>query len=103
MDAEYFIVELLKDDGAIVYLNGTEIVRANMPYGMTSSQTTALSSLNGEEETRFLFYPLDKQLLHAGENLVAVEIHQYNGSSSDLGFNLGITALHLHGQSIIVE
>ena len=103
LDAEHFMVEMSKDDGAIVYLNGTEIVRANMPYGMTSSQTTALSSLNGDEETRFLFYPLDKQLLHAGENLVAVEIHQYNGSSSDLGFNLGITALHHHGQSIIVE
>ena len=101
LDADQLIVELLKDDGAIVYLNGTEIVRANMPYGVTTSQTQALTTLNGDEETRFLFYPVDKKLLYAGENLIAVEIHQYSSIGSDLSFNLGFSALHNDGEAII--
>ena len=41
-------LDVLRDDGAIVYLNGTEVYRGNMPGGSVSYTTwasTALSSL----------------------------------------------------------
>ena len=103
LDAQYFILELLKDDGALVYLNGNEMLRANMPHGVTNSQSLAFSTMNGDEESRFLVYPLGKELLHSGENILAVEIHQDKGSSSDLSFNLGLTALFSEGESIFSD
>ena len=36
-------LRLLRDDGAVVYLNGTEVVRSNMPTG-TIAYTTRASS-----------------------------------------------------------
>ena len=43
LNADQFMLEFLKDDGAIVYLNGNEIVRSNMADEETTSKTTALS------------------------------------------------------------
>ena len=37
------ILKLLKDDGAVVYLNGTEVLRSNMPDGSTEYKTLASS------------------------------------------------------------
>ncbi len=101
LEADQFILELVKDDGAIIYLNGREIVRSNMSYDAATSQTLALEPMNGAEESRFQYYPLDRTQLQSGENLLAVEIHQYNASSSDLSFNLGLFGLHSRGAPII--
>lgn len=101
LQADQFILELLMDDGAIIYLNGIEIVRSNMSYDPATSQSTALSTISGDEETRFLYYTVDGSLLNSGENTLAVEIHQYNGTSTDLSFNLGFFALFSEGASII--
>ena len=38
-------LKLLRDDGAVVYLNGTEVYRNNMPSGSISSSTLASSSV----------------------------------------------------------
>ena len=36
-------LHLVRDDGAVVYLNGTEIARSNMPTGTITSATRALT------------------------------------------------------------
>ncbi|MDX2429895.1 MAG: CotH kinase family protein, partial [Bacteroides sp.] len=103
--ADHYFVELLKDDGAIVYLNGTEIVRENMIYedtSLTTSLTTTRESINGEAESAFFFYPIDKSLLRTGENILAVEIHQFESSSTDLSFDLGLFSHVTGGQAIIL-
>jgi parallel beta-helix repeat protein len=86
-----FFIHLLKDDGAIVFLNGTEAFRSNIPCGETDSQTLADVTLDGESEEVFITYRIDHLLLHAGENLLAVEVHQSSASSSDLSFDLGLS------------
>lgn len=103
LEADQFILELLKDDGAIIYLNGIEIIRSNMWYDPRTAQTEVISAMNGHEESRFLYYPVDRTLLQIGENILAAEIQQDNASSSDLSFNLGFFALHSRGAPIIED
>jgi hypothetical protein len=41
---------LLRDDGAVVYLNGVEIFRSNMPVGEINSETRATGAVSRDEE-----------------------------------------------------
>ena len=78
-------VRLLRDDGGIVYLNGTEIFRNNLPTGPINSTTLALLVA---EDTEFRAVRVNPQLLLAGQNVIAVEVHQINLTSSDVSFDL---------------
>lgn len=85
-------LELLRDDGAVVYLNGTEVARSNLPTGAIDSSTPALVAISGADETT-TFYPftLSPVQLVPGPNILAVEIHQSSGSSTDISFDLRLT------------
>ncbi len=80
---------LLRDDGAVVYLNGTEIVRSNMPAG-TIGFTTRAASTTGDENG-YTPYSVNPALFVAGTNTLAVEVHQADPTSSDLGFDLSLS------------
>ncbi|MCA9260241.1 MAG: lamin tail domain-containing protein, partial [Planctomycetales bacterium] len=86
-------LRLLRDDGAVVYLNGVEIVRTNMPSGTITSTTTANSAVGGGEEDQFFEYDVPPNLLVEGANVIAVEIHQANDTSSDISFDLELDAV----------
>ncbi len=79
---------LLRDDGGVVYLNGSEVFRSNMPSGTITYLTTAAAA--GGSESTFFDTAADPALLVAGDNVVAVEIHQRTASSSDVSFNLDL-------------
>ncbi|MCH7872699.1 MAG: hypothetical protein IID33_13465, partial [Planctomycetes bacterium] len=79
---------VLRDDGAVVYLNGVEVFRTNMPEGEITYTTRAFSAVAGAEERAFFRERLDGGLLQTGINVVAVEIHQVNPLSSDISFDL---------------
>jgi hypothetical protein len=78
-----------RDDGAIVYLNGTEVFRNNMPAGATSYSTLATMAVEDE----WLEFVISPNLLVPGRNTVAVEMHQVNPASSDLSFNFELRAV----------
>jgi hypothetical protein len=80
------------DDGAVVYLNGLEVFRSNMPVGAISAATLALTTINGAAETNWLCADLGANALVAGTNILAVEVHQAATNSSDLGFDLELSA-----------
>ncbi len=82
-------LRLLRDDGAVVYLNGTEIYRSNMPGGAVAYTTLASSAI---DDNTFYSATVGIGLLAAGANVLAVEIHQANRTSSDISFNLELTA-----------
>ncbi len=82
--------DLLHDDGVVIYLNGTEVVRTNMPSGTIGHNTYASSAIGGTAEGDYTTYNVSSSLLNVGTNTVAVEVHQANASSSDLGFDLSI-------------
>jgi hypothetical protein len=96
-----FFIDLLKDDGAIVYLNGFEMLRANMPYGDVHYLTTASESISGDSESIYVLYPVDHGLIHTGENVLAVEVHQEDKISSDISFDLELSRLNTGIQSIV--
>ncbi|MDA0814139.1 MAG: hypothetical protein O3C21_17330, partial [Verrucomicrobia bacterium] len=81
-------VSLLRDDGARIFLNGTEVVRDNMPDGEITEATLALHTVNLSNETRYWEFAVPVQPLVRGRNVVAVEVHQALPDSSDLGFDL---------------
>jgi hypothetical protein len=74
---------LLVDDGAIVYLNGQELFRANLPAGAVGYKTLAPLAVENALFTNF-FSP---SLLLAGTNVFAVEVHQSTITSSDISFD----------------
>ncbi len=80
---------LLKDDGVVVYVNGTEAFRVNMPEGDITSSTLALTAIGGDDETTFTEYETDN-LLQDGVNVIAVELHQASANSSDLAFDMEV-------------
>ncbi len=92
-DIQALKLRLLRDDGAVIYLNGNEIVRSNMPTGTISYSTLAPVAVGGAEETTFFEFTIDKSNLVAGTNLLAVEIHQSGGTSSDVSFDLSLDAV----------
>jgi hypothetical protein len=84
-------LDLVRDDGAVVYLNGVEILRNNMPAGVITATTPASSATSRENEYRSFL--LDAAALVDGTNVIAVEVHQDSIYSSDLSFDLALTAL----------
>ena len=87
-DVTDLTARLSRDDGAVVYLNGIEVARSNMPESDITSATLASSAAGGADETAFLDIPIDRGNLRDGENVIAVEVHQSGGASSDLSFDL---------------
>ncbi|HBF19370.1 MAG TPA: hypothetical protein DDW81_04680 [Cryomorphaceae bacterium] len=81
---------LRRDDGAVVYLNGTELFRSNMPAGAIDYQTHAASTVGGGDETTFYTYKFHRSVFRQGRNQVAVELHQRDNTSSDLVFDMYI-------------
>jgi len=84
-------IRLLRDDGAVVYLNGVEILRSNMPLTAVNYLTTASSAVGGADEDTFFEYFVSTDELNTGHNTIAVEIHQANGTSSDISFDLELS------------
>ena len=65
-------LRLLRDDGAVVYLNGTEVFRSNMPDGPILYSTLASSGVAGDLENTFYHTMIDPDLLVDGVNVLAV-------------------------------
>ncbi|MDD2598298.1 MAG: CotH kinase family protein [Kiritimatiellae bacterium] len=84
-------IKLWVDDGAVVYLNGIEILRVRMPAGAVNYQTPAstLVNSNGGWET----FTVSLAALRQGPNLIAAEVHQFNQTSGDLCFWCEVQAM----------
>jgi len=83
-------LKVLRDDGAVVYLNGTEVFRTNIPDGPITSKTFASSAVGGASEDQFYETPINPGSLVAGANVLAVEVHQSDLTSSDVSFALSL-------------
>jgi Calcineurin-like phosphoesterase/Immunoglobulin domain/Purple acid Phosphatase, N-terminal domain/Bacterial Ig domain len=83
-------VSLKRDDGGIVYLNGTEVFRENMPTG-TISHLTLATTTAADDGANYFTNTVSAALLLPGTNIVAVEIHQSAVTSSDISFDLALT------------
>ncbi|MDO6759986.1 metallophosphoesterase [Tamlana sp. 2_MG-2023] len=82
-DFAYLDLTALRDDGMIVYINGTEVWRDNMPMGSVNYDTFALTAAT---ENIWINKVINNFLIE-GENVIAIEIHQNSATSSDVSFN----------------
>ncbi len=92
-----FVLNLQRDDGAVVYLNGVEFTRVNMPAG-TISNTTFAASNAADDGGSTLSFVVSPGLLLEGNNVVAVEMHQDSLNSSDIWMVMELT-----GTPIIIK
>jgi hypothetical protein len=92
----------VRDDGCVIYVNGVEVARSNMPSGTIAYTTRA--STAAANEAAWLETPVDPALLVAGTNVVAVEVHQSSPSSSDVSFDLELRGAEVQapGASVLL-
>lgn len=85
-----FTFNVERDDGFVLYVNGVEVSRNNMPAGAVTWATGASSAI----EDAVITVNVPASAFVAGNNVIAVEIHQATivagplSSSSDVSFNL---------------
>lgn len=77
-----------RDDGFVLYVNGVEVARNNMPAGAITASTFASSAIGSADEKRYQTIFVPKTFFTNGINRISVEIHQSDLTSSDLGFDL---------------
>ena len=100
----YAKVGLVKADGAVIYINGVEALRDNMPQGTVTASTLASAVLSGGSEG-FLnqyssnpgsqIYSVSPGSLVNGTNVLAVEVHLGAANGVDMGFDLQLVLQQL--------
>ena len=73
----------------VVYVNGKEAYRYNMPSGAITGST--YSSTYAGDDPYVGTVVLDSKLFHIGENLIAIEVHNNSNTSSDIYWNGALT------------
>ncbi len=81
---------LLADDGCVIYVNGVEKARLNLPVTPTLNPDDLNGGAAGDE-TNYTTLQVDLAgVLTTGLNLVAIELHQNTSSSSDAGLDFAM-------------
>ncbi len=81
------------DDGAIVYFDGAEVARINMPGSAGNPGSWGLLAATGGNETDEVEQFVQLNLPAAVPVVVAVSVHNSSLTSSDLGFDLRIESV----------
>lgn len=96
-----FTINLKRDDGAVIYINGQEVFRSNMPAGAITYTTTSAGEAMDDGNTPQT-QSVASSFFSEGENTIAVEVHQLTQFSSDITFDLELTG-HLNAPPVIVR
>jgi hypothetical protein len=91
-------LDLAVDDGAVLYLNGAEIYRHNMPGGPVEYWTPAVSMVG--DTPLISGITLATTNLIRGTNVLAVEVHQHAATDGGMTFGAGLTALVVPAQPL---
>ena len=79
-----------RDDGLVIYVNGREVHRDNMPPGEIFHATQAVETISSRNETLLRHVSLPRSVVRPGRNAIAVSVHQDRPSSSDVHFELSL-------------
>ena len=82
-------LNIRRDDGAIIYINGNEVWRTNMPYiDNITAYTKSLKIVKAKEEKEFFTKVFTPSFFINGVNIIAVELHQRGKVTTDAVFDL---------------
>ncbi|MCY7292958.1 MAG: T9SS type A sorting domain-containing protein [Ferruginibacter sp.] len=87
-----FDFTLTYNDGAVIYVNGVEVQRFNMPAGIINYNTLSLTAVTFYNQQ----FSIPSSFFTAGNNVIAVEIHQYTPTSTDCLFDMSLNATPLY-------
>lgn len=82
----------LMDDGGLIYFNGTEISRYNMPAGTITPNTISATGRAVPTIVGPVTITIPAGLAVSGTNRISVEVHESSSTSSDAVFALQATA-----------
>ena len=89
------------DDAFVIYVNGVEAGRYNLPNGTITYNTNASTYANDNPNKGSI--TLDAELFHEGTNVIAVEVHNFlNPSSTDILWQATINT-ETQGKTTIVS
>ena len=82
------------DDGAVIYVNGTEVKRVNMPEGAVTNNTNAKSNVSlGAAKKNLATVSVPRDVLKDGVNRIAVEEHANYAGAVSVSFDLKASLL----------
>jgi len=84
-----------RDDGIVVYINGVERAANNMPAGRTYATLASSNIAVGAAEN--VTFNLSPAFFSAGSNTIAVEIHTAAVQSADMSFDMEVLGLSNNG------
>jgi hypothetical protein len=98
-DIERLLLYMDYDDGFVAYINGVEVARANIgtmgthvSFDMLASDHEAIGYQGGQIDAFTIDLEQFADLLLIGENVLAIQVHNSNISSSDLTSNAYLVA-----------
>jgi hypothetical protein len=86
---DVFRLQYVVDDGFVVYVNGTEAGRYNMPSGTITYNTFSTSYAESNPDQGYIDLPAS--LFKKGTNVIAVEVHNNAASSTDILWEASLT------------
>ena len=98
---DIFTLNFTVDDGMIIYVNGVEAARYNMPGGNISFNNYATSYAPGNPDTGSL--TLKAELFHAGNNVIAVEVHNNSATSTDIYWSASLSIANTSGGALVSQ
>jgi len=78
----------LSDDGIVIYINGKELYRLNMPNATITNKTLAVNTVSKEEEDEYKINIFEDTFFKDGENIITTSVYQAYPDSSDCIFSL---------------
>ena len=80
-----FLLRVKYDDGIAIYINGREVLRQNLD---SNASFSSYANSTVSDESGWKEFTLPKTVFSSGSNVIAAEIHQASGSSSDIRFDM---------------
>ena len=86
-----FRISVKRDDGVIIYVNGTAVVQSNL--STTNLTYTTFAPSLGDNGVTAQVYTINTSAFGNGSNTIAAEVHQANATSSDIAFDMQLEGL----------
>ena len=80
-----FRLRIKYDDGIAIYINGRDVLRQNLD---SNASFSSYANSTVSDESGWKEFTLPKTVFSSGSNVIAAEIHQASGSSSDIRFDM---------------
>tara|TARA_B100000795_G_scaffold123450_1_gene92010 strand:- start:49364 stop:52132 length:2769 start_codon:yes stop_codon:yes gene_type:complete len=81
-------IKMIHDDGAMMFINGVEVLRSELiPLGTINHTTSAKQRINNSIENDYFTYKIAASFFVTGENTIAVTVRNTTAGDEDFSFD----------------